>query len=201
MVAVVASKAASLKTFTEVPPGFMEYTVQENDTWDSVTNSGREKLLAMQVNRMNVNLKKGNKILLPISSRAYVFAPVPESIRSSGRHLIIFKLEQYFGAYEDGVLVRWGPVSTGKKGRDTPNGTYSALWKDKFHRSSLYSNARMYFAVQFKGNYFTHEQALPGYPASHGCVRMLWEDAEWKFDWIRVGDTVSVVSSIAKVGV
>lgn len=187
-------EAVAKKYYSIVPPGFMEYQVQRGDTWDSLTAGPEEKVFVMKVNRMNIRPWRGLWVLLPASPEAFEYIPVPTQIDSAGRHLVIFEREQYFGAYEDGRLLRWGPVSSGKGG-STPNGEYTAKVKYYRHWSSLYNNARMHFAVQFKGNYFTHEQQLPGYPASRGCVRMMWDDAKWKYSWIRRGDKVSIVHS------
>ena len=199
LAAGMASAHSQLQTYESVPEGFYPYTVQPGDTWDSMTLSADAAQLARRVNRMNVEPKPGYEILLPQSSVAWRYVPVPLAIPSRGRHLVVYLDRQYFGAYEDGELVRWGPVSTGTNGR-TPTGFFQAKWKSRYHRSSLYNNARMYFAVQFKGNYFTHEyKVLPGYPASKGCVRMFWDDAEWKFGWLQTGDLISVVRSPAQL--
>lgn len=186
---------AARKTFTHVPPGFTAYTVKRGDTWKKITNSDLARELARKINRMNIEPWVGLTVLLPDSALAYAYVPVPEYINSVGRHLVIYEREQYFGAYEDGVLVRWGPVSSGKRG-STPNGDFTAKAMNRRHWSRKYNNARMHFAVQFRGDYFTHEQVLPGYAASHGCVRMMWDDAEWKFAWIKPGDRISVWDSM-----
>jgi len=188
----------------ENPPGFVLHEVQSGNTWKSLADGDERKLHLMQkINRMNVRLRAGWKILVPVTAAAYEFSPMPKQIGSNyERHLVINLDTQYFGAYEGNQLVRWGPVSTGRHGRtptSKPGKPFTAKWKDKWHRSSIYNNARMYFAVQFLGDYFTHEQVLPGHPASAGCARMLWKDAEWKFDWIQSGDRVSVVNHISEV--
>jgi len=186
--------ATQITTYTTVPAGFAEYTVQPGDTWESITGGYQLARLAMRVNRVDEkNLRQGMNVIIPVSSEANLYTPVPRRVESSdARELVIFLSIQYFGAYESGQLVHWGPVSSGKNGR-TRTGSFRALWKDRWHRSSKYGNAKMYFSVQYNGDYFTHQQELPGYAASHGCVRMLGEDAAWKFQWIRVGDSITIV--------
>ena len=185
----------AVKTYVAVPPGFVSYVVQSGDTWEHITPTERAKKLAMRINRMNVNPRTGAEVLLPVTEVAWEYVPVPYRVPSSGRHLVIYIDRQFFGAYENGRLIHWGPVSTGRQGKSTPLGHFTAKWKSRWHRSSLYNNARMYFAVQFLGNYFTHEYTeLPGYPASSGCVRMFWDDAEWKFGWLQSGDRISVLA-------
>jgi len=190
--------------YAGIPAGFTEYTVKRGDTWESVIPDEQLRVLARKVNRMNIELTKNKKInvkkiVVPVGTKALLYVPVPTRIASNAkRELVFYKQEQYFGAYEYGELVRWGPISTGRSG-NTPVGTYQALYKEAKKRSTRYHNSRMYFAVQFSGNFFSHEQILPGYPASKGCVRMLWEDAEWKFNWIRLGDPIRVVRSADQV--
>jgi hypothetical protein len=92
---------------------------------------------------------------------------------------------QAFGAYEFGRLVRWGPVSTGRKDTPTPIGIFNLTWKAKQRRSTDNEQwlLRWYFNfVNARGVSF-HEFDLPGYPASHACVRMLQRDAEWLYSW------------------
>ncbi|MFT7507834.1 MAG: lipoprotein-anchoring transpeptidase ErfK/SrfK [Acidimicrobiales bacterium] len=198
--AVSAHAPKQITTFITVPAGFTSYTVQQGDTWESITANSKFAFLAMKVNRVDAkHLKSGMTVIIPVSTMAYQYVPVPKRIEAHAeRQLIVFLEEQYFGAYENGTLVHWGPVSSGKNGR-TRVGSFKALWKDRWHRSSKYGLARMFFAVQYNGDYFTHEQDLPGYAASHGCVRMLAEDASWKFQWIQVGDAVTIVAGISSL--
>jgi lipoprotein-anchoring transpeptidase ErfK/SrfK len=67
------------------------------------------------------------------------------------------------------------PVSTGRKGFETPTGKYRPIWADENHKSSIYEDAPMPFAVFFVGGYAIHgttELKHLGKPASHGCVRL-----------------------------
>jgi hypothetical protein len=64
-------------------------------------------------------------------------------------------------------------VSTGKPGHSTPPGVFSILQRNRFHRSNLYSNAPMPYMQRLTWSGIAlHEGHLPGYPASHGCIRM-----------------------------
>lgn len=115
-------------------------------------------------------------------------APFPVQL-DAARHLpklvLVSRRVQAFGAYESGRLVRWGPTSTGKKSTPTPAGLYHANWKAKKSRSSV--NASWVLPWVFNLDNFAgvsfHQYELPGYPASHGCVRLLEEDAKWIYDW------------------
>jgi len=92
---------------------------------------------------------------------------------------------QAFGAYEHGVLVHWGPISSGRRGLETPNGLHWLNWKSKGHHSTVNETWYMpwYFNFRNRGGVAFHEFALPGLPASHSCVRLLNRDARWLFAW------------------
>jgi hypothetical protein len=99
--------------------------------------------------------------------------------------IVVHQPSQVFGAYESGRLVRWGPVSSGRKDRPTPPGVYHLTWKARSRRST--DNAdwllNWYFNFINERGVSFHEFELPGYPASHACVRLLARDAQWLYDW------------------
>ena len=86
----------------------------------------------------------------------------------------------------DGWILR-APVSTGIKGRETPAGVFAVIEKDKDHHSTMYDDAWMPNMQRITWNGIAlHGGPLPGYAASHGCVRMPYDFAEKLFDktWI-----------------
>jgi hypothetical protein len=92
----------------------------------------------------------------------------------------------------EGWILR-APVSTGTKGRETPAGVFSVLQKDKDHHSSLYDDAWMPNMLRITWNGIAlHGGPLPGYAASHGCVRMPFGFAEKLFDKVPIGTRVIV---------
>ena len=87
----------------------------------------------------------------------------------------------------EGWILR-APVSTGTKGRETPAGVFSVVEKDKDHRSNLYDDAWMPHMLRITWNGIAlHGGPLPGYAASHGCVRMPFGFAEKLFDKVAHG--------------
>jgi hypothetical protein len=91
-----------------------------------------------------------------------------------------------------GWIVR-APVSTGTKGRETPAGIFAVLEKDKDHHSSLYDDAWMPNMQRITWNGIAlHGGPLPGYAASHGCVRMPYGFAEKLFDKTSIGTRVII---------
>lgn len=96
--------------------------------------------------------------------------------------------------YRDGVLIAASTVSTGKRGKETPEGEFPVLQKRVFHRSNLYSNAPMPHMQRLTWTGIAlHGGVLPGYPASHGCIRFPAEFAKRLFEVTELGTNVSVV--------
>jgi hypothetical protein len=85
------------------------------------------------------------------------------------------------------------PVSSGQKGRETPAGIFSVIQKDADHHSNLYDDAWMPHMQRLTWSGIAlHGGPLPGYPASHGCVRMPFDFAARLFDLTRMGMRVIV---------
>ena len=85
------------------------------------------------------------------------------------------------------------PVSTGTKGRETPAGVFAVVEKNKDHRSNMYDDAWMPHMLRITWNGIAlHGGPLPGYAASHGCVRMPFGFAEKLFDRIRMNTRIII---------
>ena len=92
----------------------------------------------------------------------------------------------------DGWIMR-APVSSGRKGYETPAGIYAVIQKEAEHYSNLYEDGYMPFMQRITWSGIAlHGGPLPGYPASHGCVRMPMEFAEHLFDLTKIGMRVIV---------
>jgi L,D-transpeptidase catalytic domain len=92
----------------------------------------------------------------------------------------------------DGWILR-APVSSGQSGRETPAGIYSVLQKEEEHHSNLYDDASMPFMQRITWSGIAlHAGKLPGYPASHGCVRMPAEFAQHLYELTKIGMRVIV---------
>jgi hypothetical protein len=129
--------------------------------------------------------------------------------------------EQKAFFYKGDQLVGVSMISTGREGFDTPSGRYAIVQKNKDHVSSIYGDyvdaqtgqvimkdidrrvdkmpkgakydgARMPYFMRIHGGVGMHEGFLPGYPASHGCIRMPGFMASTFFNNVSVGTPVSV---------
>ena len=95
--------------------------------------------------------------------------------------------------FSNGVRVAQGPVSTGVPGHPTPTGVFSIIEKDRYHHSNLYSNAPMPYMQRITwSGVALHEGVLPGYPASHGCIRMSHDFAQKLWPITNLGARVIV---------
>jgi hypothetical protein len=97
----------------------------------------------------------------------------------------------------EGWILR-APVSTGTTGRETPAGVFAVVEKDKDHHSSMYDDAWMPNMQRITWNGIAlHGGPLPGYAASHGCVRMPFGFAESLFDKTSIGMRVIIAPNDA----
>lgn len=181
-----------------IPDGFVRRPLNKGESLSGICRADSAcEVILMKVNRIDQrHLSVGKKILVPVDTRKSMrYVPVPENLQDSRgeREIRIFLGRQYFGAYEKGSLLFWGPVSSGKRSKRTPSGKFYVNYKQRFKRSIKYDDAPMPFSINFHKGYFLHQQSLPGYPASHGCVRLLEVDAKRLFSWVRLGDPVTLV--------
>jgi hypothetical protein len=110
--------------------------------------------------------------------------------------LVISLDEQRAYVYRNGLAIGVSTISSGKPGKETPTGVFTILQKNKDHRSNLYNNAPMPYMQRLTWDGIAlHGGALPGYPASHGCVRLPHAFAQKLFAETRTGDTVVVANA------
>ena len=158
--------------------------------------TGRERLAMVQfMNRVYLNdLAVGDTLIVPsrlgLDPRAY--APFPrryEGAAGFDKLFVIHKGVQAWAAYEDGDLERWGLVNTGAAESPTPAGRFNFNWKELDRVSTLSPpgerwRMRWVFNFHHARGIHVHQYRMPnGEPASHGCVRLITDDAKWIYDW------------------
>jgi len=105
--------------------------------------------------------------------------------------------QQKVRIYDSNGLFAESPVSTGMKGHSTPMGVFSVIQKHKMHRSNIYSGAPMPYMQRITwSGVAMHAGVLPGYPASHGCIRMPTAFAVKMWNWTRMGARVIVTPGV-----
>ena len=126
-------------------------------------------------------------------------ATMPPSVKTvlrSGTLIVISKASQHMYVFVDGKLWDSSPVSTGKPGHDTPVGIFPILQKKVRHFSNIYRNAPMPHMQRLTwGGIAIHAGKLPGYPASHGCIRLPAEFARALYQVTGKGTTTVVVTN------
>ncbi len=116
------------------------------------------------------------------------------------QYIIVNLSEQVAYAIENGSIVFDGRISSGKKGRETPEGEYTILQKKRHHRSNLWpkphGGAKMPYMLRLTNTGIAmHLGYVPNRPASHGCVRMEQGFAQEMFAWAKVGMKVYIEGS------
>lgn len=192
--------------------GFKCIKIKRGDTWEKLFPNARDRAIVMRLNRMNMPVKYRSWIVVPTNlSRInnMELSPFPLHRQTNGKKLVVVSLSmQAFGAYDSsGKLVHWGPVSGGKgfcpdvgRACTTSVGSFSIFRKQgpecissKFPIETD-GGAPMPYCMHFNGGYALHGSTLPGYNASHGCVRLFFEDAKWlNQDFAPIGTKVIVM--------
>lgn len=114
--------------------------------------------------------------------------------KPQGPLVIVVSIDrQKVTVYDSNGVFAESPVSTGMKGHSTPMGVFSVIQKHKFHHSNIYSDAPMPYMQRITwSGVAMHAGVLPGYPASHGCIRMPMAFAVKMWNWTKMGARVLV---------
>jgi hypothetical protein len=123
-----------------------------------------------------------------------VEAAAKEAAKPQGPLIIAISIShQSLKVYDANGFYAETPISTGMAGHSTPMGAFSVIQKQKMHRSNIYSGAPMPFMQRITWSGIAmHAGVLPGYPASHGCIRMPAAFAVKMYGWTRMGARVVV---------
>lgn len=201
---VFSSTVWSATLFSEKLCQQPDYTclkIKAGETWNSLFPNEEQLDIVKRVNRMNIRLRPGITIAVPKNLERltiYDVSPFPRYIESTKEKSVYVSQKQLaWGAYdEEGELVWWGPISSGDTkcrgvhgGCTTPSGAFRIIRKQDidcvstaFPRRADGNNggAEMPFCMHFFRGYALHgSEQVPGYRASHGCVRLFTEDARW----------------------
>ncbi len=157
---------------------------------DSIDKSIAKKII-MTLNRKELRfIKNGEKIIVPeiFTNNILDYSIFPQSYSSASniKKIILASIDkQAYGCYENGKLVRFAAVNSGKERTPSFPGRYALVWRERLRRSSLDSTWIMPFTFNFHsaaGSAF-HQFEMPGRPVSHSCLRQFIDDAEWLYNW------------------
>ncbi|EJN16012.1 hypothetical protein PMI42_00410 [Bradyrhizobium sp. YR681] len=128
------------------------------------------------------------------AGKKQVVAEKEVGTKPQGPLVIVVSIDrQKVTVYDTNGVFAESPVSTGMKGHSTPMGVFSIIQKHKFHHSNIYSGAPMPYMQRITwSGVAMHAGVLPGYPASHGCIRMPMAFATKMWNWTKMGARVIV---------
>lgn len=180
-------------------PEYQCIKVQRGQTWNSLFPDETQRDLVQRINRTYNHLWFGKEIAVPVNLESvdmFDLSPFPLQIQSNEpvKQIIVDQDKLAWGAYnEQGRLVKWGPVSSGSdrcSDNSSPTcrtqpGIYRVYSKEsKDCKSGVFplgrGGAKMPYCMYFhKGLALHGSDDIPGYRASHGCIRMFTRDAQW----------------------
>lgn len=205
---VRAARAAELKAAEEEFPtiAYSRLYVADKDILDSLrktfdygdSKSAAYKAFVSLNRRVFGSIRIGDTVVVPdkVAEDLRAYSVFPQrwfGADTLEKIIVISNAQQAYACYENGKLVRFAPCNTGSERKPTLPGRYAVNWKERLRISSLNDQWKLPFNVNFHlyaGNAF-HQYHMPGRPVSHSCVRQFMDDAEWLFNWIKVGRTGS----------
>ena len=174
------------------PKSSVSYHFEKTKQWlDSIKGDSTKLDIAYALNRMDkANLAKKDSIIVPrdFSGDLVYYLPFPlhiSSLEDVSKILIFSYATQTFAAYENGELVYTGATSMGRKKDPTPTGLFFTNWKAEKTTSTFNDewDLKWNFNIENKLGVGFHQYELPGYPASHSCLRLLEKDAKYLYKW------------------
>jgi hypothetical protein len=181
-------------------PKAVTYTLENTKEWLKANESAENLEIAIAVNRTDkAFFTKMDSVIIPTDRSGdiafYLPFPVEVPYLADVDKILFFSYPtQTFAAYENGILTYTGPTNMGRKKDPTPTGLFFTNWKAEETISTFDDEWKLLwnFNIENKKGVGFHQYDLPGYPASHSCLRLLEKDAkylyEWADQWVLVDD-------------
>ena len=189
-------------------PQYKCVKVERGQSWESLFPDEVQRDLVQRVNRSYNSLWTGKEIVVPrdlAHATIFTLSPFPLKIEPENEQQIIVDQDKLaWGAYDpQGLLVKWGPISSGSDRCSdnssptcrTMTGIFELFSKEDIRcKSNVFpvgkGGAKMPYCMYFHKGLALHGSAdIPGYRASHGCVRMFTGDAKWlNQEWVVIGN-------------
>lgn len=173
-------------------PPIVSYKLESSKSWLEQNATDISKIeIVTAINRTDKkNLAKQDSIVIPADYNGdvvyYLPFPLEVTYLKDVSKVILFSYPtQTFGAYENGILIYSGPTNMGRKKDLTPTGLFYTNWKAEKTTSTFNDewDLKWNFNIENKLGVGFHEYELPGYPASHSCLRLLEKDAKFLYNW------------------
>lgn len=195
----VKAKVEKIK-IVRIQPKSVSYQTENAKEWLSANIKDSKKLrIAIAINRTDKeNFAQMDSVIMPVDMTGdleyYLPFPLTVSYLKDIDKIIYFSYPtQTFATYENGELIYTGPTNMGRRQDQTPTGLFYANWKAEESVSTFNDewDLRWNFNVENLLGVAWHQYSLPGYPASHACMRLQEKDArylyEWADQWIMTG--------------
>ncbi|MFN3968076.1 L,D-transpeptidase [Flavobacterium sp.] len=172
-------------------PKAITYQWQNTKDWLAKTSDSSAIDIALAVNRTDkANFIKMDSVVIPtdLTGDIAYYLPFPFEVKAleEVNKIIFFSYPtQTFATYENGQLTYTGPTNMGRKKDQTPTGLFFTNWKAEETTSTFNDewDLKWNFNIANKLGVGWHQYELPGYPASHSCLRLLEKDAQYLYDW------------------
>ncbi len=187
-----ATTTSTTKTYPKRQKQSITYRLDSAALWkDSLKKNNASALIVAAVNRTDrTNLLRMDSIVVPtdLTKPIEAYLPFPlqlDFLRDINKIVYFSYPAQAFAAYENGELVYTGQTNMGRKADPTPTGLFFANWKAEETISTFNDEweLKWNFNIENKKGVGWHQYELPGYPASHSCLRMTEKDAKFMYDW------------------
>lgn len=188
----VKPKAVTKNIVRKKPAADITYHYENGKTWSATHETDAAfKRIVTTVNRADIrNIAAMDSIIVPsdsVADMAY-YLPFPVSVGSIKPidKIIFFSYAtQSFAAYENGEMVYTGATNMGRKKDPTPVGLFFTNWKAETTTSTFNDEweLKWNFNIENKLGVGWHQYQMPGYPASHSCLRLMEEDARYLYTW------------------
>ncbi|MCZ2084542.1 MAG: L,D-transpeptidase [Flavobacteriales bacterium] len=153
--------------------------------------SKEDQYVILALNRLDLKNKwRADTLMIPdkIDATLMSYSPFPRNLDrlKDVKKIVFFSYPiQAYALYDHGNLVKWGPTSMGSKTAQTKRGLMFANWKKELAISTVSSEWKLPYNFNIHNTLGIgwHQYDLPGYPASHSCLRLLMDDAKFLYAW------------------
>jgi hypothetical protein len=172
-------------------PKSISFHIENTKQWLIKDMDSSQLRIVLAVNRTDKgNITKMDSIIVPedMTGDIEFYLPFPLEVPylETIDKIIFFSYPtQTFATYENGILIYTGPTNMGRKKDPTPTGLFYTNWKAEKTTSTFNDewDLRWNFNIANKAGVGWHQYELPGYPASHSCLRLEEKDAKYLYTW------------------
>ena len=184
-------KTLPKKALVRQQPKVISYQVVNTKEWLAATSDSTAINIVLAANRVDkANLVKMDSIIIPedFTGDIAYYLPFPFTVpflKDVSKIIFFSYATQTFATYENGELTYAGPTNMGRKKDPTPTGLFFTNWKAEETTSTFNDEwqLRWNFNIANKLGVGWHQYELPGYPASHSCLRLQEKDARYLYEW------------------